>query len=257
MNCSTPTFPVLHYLLVFAQTHELVMPSKYLILCCPLLLLPSVFPSIRVFSKDWLFASGGQSIGAWASTSVFPMKIQGWFLLGSTGLISLLTLYQLRVLQLSALGFLWLRNFFGHWSLLCPMKAAGSARINASPHPLNSPQTITGWSWCIKNPAIWFFLCSKSKMCVLCWIPAFSQQDKAPITHNNNWLDNASYINCLFGAYFLLPLLGISYLTPSKYFAIIFFVWGSASWETQTKTTCYLWLWGLLIIGGCSQREQP
>ena len=143
------------------------------------------------------------------------------------------------------------------WSLLCPMKAAGSARINASPHPLNSPQTITGWSWCIKNPAIWFFLCSNSKMCVLCWIPAFSQQDKAPITHNNNWLDNASYINCLFWAHFLLPLLGISYLTPSKYFAIIFFVWGSASWETQTRTTCYLWLWGLLIIGGCSQREQP
>ena len=31
---------------------ELVMPSKYLILCCPLLLLPSIFPSIRVFSKE-------------------------------------------------------------------------------------------------------------------------------------------------------------------------------------------------------------
>ena len=31
---------------------ELVMPSNYLILCCPLLLLPSIFPSIKVFSKD-------------------------------------------------------------------------------------------------------------------------------------------------------------------------------------------------------------
>ena len=31
---------------------ELVMPSKYLILCCPLLLLPSIFPSIRVFSNE-------------------------------------------------------------------------------------------------------------------------------------------------------------------------------------------------------------
>ena len=34
---------------------ELVMPSKHLILCCPLLLLPSVFPSIEVFSNDLAF----------------------------------------------------------------------------------------------------------------------------------------------------------------------------------------------------------
>ena len=32
---------------------ESVMPSNHLILCCPLLLLPSIFPSIRVFSKEW------------------------------------------------------------------------------------------------------------------------------------------------------------------------------------------------------------
>ena len=32
---------------------ELVMPSNHLILCCPLLLLPSIFPSIRVFSNEW------------------------------------------------------------------------------------------------------------------------------------------------------------------------------------------------------------
>ena len=38
---------------------------------------------------SWLFASGGQSIGASASASVLPMNIQGWFLLGLTGLISL------------------------------------------------------------------------------------------------------------------------------------------------------------------------
>ena len=49
MDCSTPGFPVLHHLLEFAQTH--VMPSNCLILCCPLFLLPTVFPSIRVFSS--------------------------------------------------------------------------------------------------------------------------------------------------------------------------------------------------------------
>ena len=66
-----------------------VMPSGPLILCHPLLFLPSVFPSIRVFSKSQLFASGGQSIGVPASTSVLPMNTQDWFPLGLTGLISL------------------------------------------------------------------------------------------------------------------------------------------------------------------------
>ena len=45
------------------------MPSNHLILCRPLLLLPSIFPSIRVFSVSQFFASGGQSIGVSASAS--------------------------------------------------------------------------------------------------------------------------------------------------------------------------------------------
>jgi len=68
---------------------ESVMPSNHLILCHPLLLLPSVFPSIRSFLMSWLFTSGGQSIGASASASVLPVNIQDCFLLGLTGLISL------------------------------------------------------------------------------------------------------------------------------------------------------------------------
>ena len=54
MDCSTPGFPVLHHLLALAQliSMESVMPSNHLILCCPLLLLPSIFPSIRVFSNE-------------------------------------------------------------------------------------------------------------------------------------------------------------------------------------------------------------
>ena len=48
------SFPVLHYLPEFAQTHvhKLVMPSNHLIFYCLLLLLPSIFPSIRVFSNE-------------------------------------------------------------------------------------------------------------------------------------------------------------------------------------------------------------
>ena len=68
---------------------ESVMPSNHLILCCPFLLLPSVFPSIKdFFPVSWLLTSDGHSIGASASASVLPMNIQGWFPLGLTSLIS-------------------------------------------------------------------------------------------------------------------------------------------------------------------------
>ena len=53
---------------------ESVMPSNYLFLCRPLLLLPSIFPSIRAFSNE---LAGVQSIGVSASASVLPMNIQG------------------------------------------------------------------------------------------------------------------------------------------------------------------------------------
>ena len=72
---------------------ELVMPFNHLILCRPLLLLPSIFPVSR------LFASGVQSIRVSASASVLPVNIQGWFSLGLTGLISLLSKGFSRVLS--------------------------------------------------------------------------------------------------------------------------------------------------------------
>ena len=62
VDCSVPGFPVFHCLLEFAQTHVL---------------------------RSCLFTSGGQSTGA--SASALPMNSQGWFLLGLTGLISLLS----------------------------------------------------------------------------------------------------------------------------------------------------------------------
>ena len=55
LDCSMPGLSVHRQLLEFTQTHlsiESVMPSNYLILCHPLLLLPSIFPSIRVFSNE-------------------------------------------------------------------------------------------------------------------------------------------------------------------------------------------------------------
>ena len=63
------------------------MPSGHLILCCPLLLLPSIFPSISVFSNESAFhiMMLVKNIGDSASASVLSMNIQGWFPLGLTG----------------------------------------------------------------------------------------------------------------------------------------------------------------------------
>ena len=55
---------------------ESVTPSNHLILCHPLLLPPSIFPSNRVFSSASVFASGGQRIGISASAAILPMNIQ-------------------------------------------------------------------------------------------------------------------------------------------------------------------------------------
>ena len=89
MDCSTPGFPVHHQLPELTQTHvhRVCDTSKDLILFCPLLLLPSIFPSIRVFSMSQFFTSGGQSIRASTSASVLPMNIQGCLPLGLSGLM--------------------------------------------------------------------------------------------------------------------------------------------------------------------------
>ena len=57
---------------------ESVMLSSQLILCHPLLLLPPIPPSIRVFPMSQLFSWGGQSTGVSASASSPPKKSQGW-----------------------------------------------------------------------------------------------------------------------------------------------------------------------------------
>ena len=89
MACGMLGFPVHHQLLELTETHvhESGMPSNHLILCHPLLLPPSVFPSIGVFSNESFFTLGGQSIGVSASASVLPMNIQDQFPLGLTDLL--------------------------------------------------------------------------------------------------------------------------------------------------------------------------
>ena len=109
-NYSTLDSSVLHYLLEFAETHVHWVSdnSNNLILCYPLLFLPSIFPS-GTFPLSQLFASCGQSIGASTLATVLPMNIQGWFLFRLTGLISLQSKGLSRVLSNTTI---WKHQFF-------------------------------------------------------------------------------------------------------------------------------------------------
>ena len=69
---------------------ESVMPSNHrVILCHPLLLLASVFPSIMVFSSESALCSRWPNYWSFSFSNSLPMNIQGWFPLGLTVLISL------------------------------------------------------------------------------------------------------------------------------------------------------------------------
>ena len=68
---------------------ESVMPSSHLILCRPLLLLPSIFPSIRVFSNELAFRIRWPKYWSFSFTIVLPMNTQDWSPSEWTGWISL------------------------------------------------------------------------------------------------------------------------------------------------------------------------
>ena len=90
MDCSMPASlsSAISWSLLKFISIESVMLSNHLILCCPLLLLHSIFPSIRVFSNESALCTKWPKY--WSFTSVLSMNIQGWFPLGLTGLISVL-----------------------------------------------------------------------------------------------------------------------------------------------------------------------
>ena len=90
MNCSTPGFSVLHYLLEFAQIHVYWVSEANLLIsssATPSSFCLQSFPPSESFLMSRLFVTRGQSIGASASVSVLPMNIKDWYPLGLTGLI--------------------------------------------------------------------------------------------------------------------------------------------------------------------------
>ena len=93
MDYSTPGFPVLHCLPVCSNPWPLSWwchPTSSSSVA-PFSSCPQSFLASESFPMSQLFPSGGQSIGASALASVLPMNIQGWFPLGLTGWISLLS----------------------------------------------------------------------------------------------------------------------------------------------------------------------
>ena len=88
MDCSTPCFPVHHYLPEFAQTDvhwvdDAIQPSHPLLPLSP--------PALNFSQHQGFFSKSNQTIGASASASVLPMNIHSWFPLGLTDWISLLS----------------------------------------------------------------------------------------------------------------------------------------------------------------------
>ena len=122
-----PSFTISQSLFQFMPI-ELMMLSNCLIPCLLLLLCLQSFPASGSFPMSQLFASCGQSIGASASTSILPANIQGWFPLGLTGLISLLSKGLSRVNSITVWGCqffgsqpsLWLTSHIHTWLLKEP-----------------------------------------------------------------------------------------------------------------------------------------
>ena len=113
MDCSTQASLSItnSWSLLKLMSIESVIPSNHLILCRLLILLPSIFPSIRIFSTKSTLHIKWPKYGASALASVLPMNIQDRFPLGLAGLISLQSLC--RLLRVFSSTTIWKHQFFG------------------------------------------------------------------------------------------------------------------------------------------------
>ena len=106
--------PSLSQTLLRLTSIELVMPFNHLILCCPLSLLPSTFPKIRVFSKESVLCIRWPKHWSFSFSFSPSMNIQDWFPLGWIGWISSQSKGLSRVLQHhnSKASIFWCSDFF-------------------------------------------------------------------------------------------------------------------------------------------------
>ena len=108
---------------------------------------PQSFPALGSFPVSQLFGSGGQSIGVSASSSVLTMSIQGWFSLGLTDLISLLSKGLSRVFSSTTV---WKHQFFG-----------------TQPSLWSNSHICT---WLLEKPYIWLYRLMSAKWCLYFFI---------------------------------------------------------------------------------------
>ena len=148
MNCSTPDFPVFHYLPEFAQIHAHCVSDATQIShpVAPCSSFPLFFPAWGSFLMSWIFASGGQNIGTSASALILPMNIHSRFPLGLTNLIFLLSKGLSRVFSSTTV---WKRQFFGSQSSLWS---------NSHIH-----------TWLLEKPLLWLYGHLSAKWC-LCFL---------------------------------------------------------------------------------------
>ena len=147
-----------------------MMLSRYLILYRPLLLLPSISPSIRVFSNESVFAPAGQSIRTSASASVFPMNIQDWFPFRLT-----ISSWEVQTLN-SNYSPQWFEHQLGYrnkivWFILYTQRhsSRGDTGISSKDYWFPCPYTWTVHSLLLQYQAVSF--CLSEKLCFpLCWL---------------------------------------------------------------------------------------
>ena len=147
MDCNTPGFPVLHHLPEFAQTH---VPW---VQWCHLVISSYVTPSPPALNLSqhqglfqWVSSSHQVAKVLKLSASVLPMNIQGWFPIGLTGLISLLSERLSRVFSSPTV---WKYQFFG-----------------AQPSLWSNSHICT---WLLEKPQLWLYgpLSAKWYLCFL------------------------------------------------------------------------------------------
>ena len=129
MDCSKSGFSVLNYLLELAQIHvHWVSSANHLILCCPLLLLPPIFPSIRVFSNEsvlcirwpkyWSFSFSISPFNEY--TGLISFKIDCFDILAVQGTLKSFPAPQFKHRFFSAQPSLWFNTHMHTWMLEKP-----------------------------------------------------------------------------------------------------------------------------------------
>ena len=130
------------------------MPSNHLILSCPLLLKPSVFPSIRVFSNESALHIRWPKYCSFIFTSVLPMNTQDWSPLGWIGWISLLSkglskvfsTPQFKSINSSVLSFLYsptLTSIHDYWKTIAFTRWTFVAKVMSLPFNILSRLVIS------------------------------------------------------------------------------------------------------------------